>query len=293
MSRFRLDWANLAEGAWVKGTWILFLAFGIMYAPTYIELAQGPWETDQGSHGPLIVAIAVFIALSKMQSFTEIKPEPAFLLGGAVLFAGLFFYIVGQSQGILIAATGSQLLVLVGLILLLAGWKGLVCLWFPLFFLIFSVPIPGWIMDALTAPLKIYLSELVTSWLFDIGYPVAQNGVIVFIGQYQLLVKDACVGLNSLFSLSSVGLLYIYLSKPAKKIHVAVLLLAILPISFMANAVRVTGLVLITYYLGEEAGQGFLHDFSGIVMFVAALLLFFMIDNLLFGWSGLLKRNTS
>lgn len=278
---------------WQQGLWLLFAGYALMYAPVYMEMAQGPWETDQDGHGPFIVGIAVFIALSKAPALRLAEMTPDVLWGGIALFFGSVGYILGQSQGILIASAGSQLPVLIGLILSFAGWRGLRILWFPLLFLFFAIPIPGWIMDGLTGPAKLFLSELVTNWLFSAGYPVAQNGIVIFIDQYQLLVRDACVGLNSLFSLSAVGLLYMYLSKPESKVHILVLVFAILPISFMANAARVTILVLITYYLGEEAGQGFLHDFSGILMFVVALLSFFVVDNLLFGWTRWLGRSRS
>jgi len=61
----------------------------------------------------------------------------------------------------------------------------------------------------------------------------------------------------------------------------ALLASAILPIAFGANVLRVIFLVLVTYYLGDEAGQGFLHGFAGMVLFVAALGLLFVLDSLL------------
>lgn len=166
-------------------------------------------------------------------------------------------FIVGRSQDILIFDVGSQIPVLIGMILIIGGQALLKQLWFPVAFMLFAIPIPGWLMDGLTQPMKVILSTQVTDWLYGLGLPVANNGVVIYIAQYQLLVRDACVGLNSLFSLAAVGILYIYLSKPTNWLHLGTLIACILPIAIAANAIRVISLVLITYYLGDEAGRGF------------------------------------
>jgi exosortase/archaeosortase family protein len=62
------------------------------------------------------------------------------------------------------------------------------------------------------------------------------------------------------------------------RLHNALMLASILPIAFVSNLVRVTFLVLITYHLGDEAGQGFLHGAAGMVLMVVALMGFFALD---------------
>jgi exosortase len=153
--------------------------------------------------------------------------------------------------------------------------------WFPLFYLLFLIPLPGWLMDSITQPLKILVSDITTWLLSAAGYPITQVGVTIYIAQYQLLVEDACAGLNSLISLTAVGLFYIYLMHNASWRYSALLLFLLLPIAIAANVVRVIILVLLTYYAGNEVAQGYLHDFAGIVTFVSALLLIFGIDKLL------------
>src|SRR5262249_42837039 len=133
------------------------------------------------------------------------------------------------------------------------------------------VPLPGFIIDAVTAPLKSMVSQIVESTLYAVGYPVGRNGVVINIGPYQLLVADACSGLNSMFSLLALGMLYLYLI-PAASIARSVLVFAgVLPIAFAVNVVRVILLALITFHMGDDAGQGFLHSFSGMALFAAAL----------------------
>jgi len=99
------------------------------------------------------------------------------------------------------------------------------------------------------------------------------------VGQYQLLVADACAGLNTLFTLEAMGLLYMNLVRHESVIRNVTLAVLVVPISFTANVIRVITLTLITYYLGDEAGQGFLHGFAGMVLFLAALMLIMMADS--------------
>jgi len=82
-------------------------------------------------------------------------------------------------------------------------------------------------------------------------------------------------------SLSAMGLLYLYLMEHKNWLRNGILIASILPIAFVANIGRVMILVLVTYHLGDEAGQGFLHDFAGVLLFMIALLILFALDGLL------------
>ena len=100
------------------------------------------------------------------------------------------------------------------------------------------------------------------------------------IGQYQMLVADACSGLHSMYSLTALGTLFMYIMARTSRLHNAMMLVSIPPIAFVANIVRVIVLVLITYHLGDEAGQGFLHGAAGMVLMLVALAGFFALDAL-------------
>jgi exosortase/archaeosortase family protein len=114
-----------------------------------------------------------------------------------------------------------------------------------------------------------------------VGYPIARTGVILQIGQYKLLVADACAGLHTLFTLEALGLLYLNIVRHDSLFRNIALAILIVPISFTANVIRVMVLTLITYHYGDEAGQGFLHGFAGMVLFLTALLLIIGVDSLL------------
>jgi exosortase B len=182
---------------------------------------------------------------------------------------------------ILVFQVGALIPILAGVLLAMRGWPALRAMWFMLLFIAYLVPLPGYFEDAMTLPLKQNVSEVATRILYAAGYPIAHEGVILTVGQYQLLVADACAGLKSMFSLSAVGLLYLYLMRYPSWLHNGLILASLLPIAFCANIVRVIVLVLVTYHFGDAAGQGFAHGFSGIVLFVIALIVMLVLDAIL------------
>jgi exosortase len=143
------------------------------------------------------------------------------------------------------------------------------------------IPWPGDWIDAVTQPLKTIVSIAAANVLYELGYPVGRTGVILTVGPYQLLVADACAGLNSIFTLEALGLLYMNLMRYTSLPRNLALAILILPISIAANIMRVIILVLVTYHFGDEAGQGFVHGFAGMVLFLVALTLILFVDKLL------------
>jgi exosortase B len=145
----------------------------------------------------------------------------------------------------------------------------------------FMVPLPGPVVDLLTLPMKTFVSWATEHILYALNYPITRTGVILQLGQYKLLVADACAGLHTLFSLEAMGLLYLHLTRHESWGRNIALATLIIPISLAANTIRVLTLSLITYHFGDEAGQGFLHGFASIVLFVSALILIIAVDSLI------------
>lgn len=266
-----------AGQAWIG--WLpVAIGLLLLYGPNYYTYFHTIWDTEEQGHGPLILAVVIWLIWQKKDALVDPASVPRPVLGFVLLAFGLLLYVVGTSQDILMLAVGSHIPVLAGTVLIVRGAKSLQPLWFALFFLIFMIPLPGMVVDALTNPLKRHVSEIAEHILYSVGYPIARSGVTLTIGQYQLLVADACSGLHSLYSLTALGLLYLYLMRHTNVFRNGLLAAVILPIAFGANVIRVMFLVLVTYHLGDEAGQGFLHGLAGMVLFVAALLLLFLID---------------
>jgi exosortase B len=254
----------------------------VLYVPTFYGLAGSLWQQDDHAHGPIILALVGWLMWDKRRALCDTASDSSSNVSGFfILTLGLIAYAVGRSQEIVLLEVGSLLPVLSGVLLVARGYSGLKAFWFPLLFIAFLVPLPGFFIDALTSPLKQHVSAIAEHLLHTAGYPVARSGVVLHIGQYQLLVADACAGLNSMFSLSAVGLLYVYMTRHASRFHSAVLLASVLPIAFCANIVRVVLLVLVTYYYGDSVAQGSLHGASGLLLFVAAVMMLLLLDGLL------------
>jgi len=260
---------------------ILLSGFAALYLPSYLSLARIVWHTDEQGHGPIILAVSLWLLFGKRHSLAALTPAPNKWLGLVILVPGLMLYALGRSQSILMLEVVSQIVVLVALALLFLGPQGLRLIWFPLFFLLFMVPLPEPLVASVTGPLKSAVSAAATSLLYALGYPVARQGVVVSVGQYQLLVADACAGLNSMFTLEALGLLYMNLMRYRSAVRNVLLAALILPISFIANIIRVVILILVTYHFGDEAGQGFIHGFAGMVLFMVGLVMMLGTDKVL------------
>ncbi len=260
---------------------LLVAGFALLYVPFYVQLSQTIWATDEQGHGPIILLVSGWLLYMRRHDIAAAALRPLPALGWPVFVFAMLLYAFGRSQDITIFVGASQILVLAGLLLVFRGPAALRAAFFPLFFLIFMIPLPEALVAAVTSPLKSAVSAVATSLLAWMGYPVGRSGVIMTVGQYQLLVADACAGLNSMFTLEALGLLYMNLMNYTSLRRNIALAILLIPIAFAANIVRVMILVLVTYHFGDEAGQGFVHGFAGMVLFLVALVLMLITDKIL------------
>lgn len=260
--------------------WPVVLGLLVLFVPTLYSLFTGLWMTEEQAHGPIILGLSLWLIYRKWPDVMAV-PARRVLAGWPILAVGLVLYVIGRSQGIVLFEIGSVVWILVGLLLVLRGSRALLILWFPFFFMLFMIPLPGPVVSALTMPMKMAVSWATEHLLYAVGFPIARTGVILQIGQYQLLVADACAGLQTLLTLEALGLFYLNVVRHTSAFRNIALALLIVPISFSANVIRVIVLTLVTYYFGDAAGQGFLHGFAGMVLFLTALTLILSLDTLL------------
>lgn len=287
--------ASLSARDESRGVNLTFLAalaasFVVAYLPTYLRLAGTAWRTEQEGHGPLIMLAAAWLAWQQRDRIRDIELKPALAAGWIILVLSLLTMAVARSQDIPMVEVATQVPVLLGCVLLVGGWPLARVFAFPLAFLVFSIPPPGWLLDAFTVPLKVWISDIVSNFLYDLGYPVAQNGAMIMIGSYELMVKDACSGINSIFALSAIGIFYVHEFVRRHPVRRLMLILSIVPITILANVFRVVTLVLGAYYLGVDTIEGLFHDLTGIALFVFALALFFFLDRVLIAAEYLLRK---
>lgn len=273
--------------------WPLALGIAVLAVPTIVSLGQGPWQMESGVHGVIVLVTGIWLVLRRWGDIMAMGSPGQPLVTAALLAVALPMYVAGRAFEFISIETAALLLAMVAVMHQYWGVAVVRMLWFPILYLGFVVPIPGWLLDTVTLPLKVLVSELVTGGLAELGYPVGRLGVTLYIASYQLLVEDACAGLNSLVSLSAIGLFYVYLIRGSNPVYSLLLLAMVIPIAIAANCVRVAALVLITYYLGNAMAQGYLHNFAGMVTFVSALLFIFLLDWLLTPLRSALERRSA
>ena len=264
---------SLADLALIMGAAAILL-------PTMIEVGQFNWTTEQGGHGPIVMAIGLWLLWREVKSSSAPRKPGNPVIGSLALAGLLSVYLVSRITGILeIEALAMYGALIVGAYMLFGGAL-IRSVWFPLLYLALTLPPPDSVVAAVTQPIKIAISEWAVSLLYALGYPIASSGVTIQIAQYELLVAAACAGLNSIISLGAICLIYGYLRHRTNLLAFVVIALSVIPIAVFSNFIRVIILILITYYLGEAAAQGFLHDFAGLTMFAVALLSVFVVDSI-------------
>jgi exosortase len=265
-----------------RTVWLPIIAGALLlYVPAYVELTSAVVSKDGSSQQPVCLAIWLWTLWRQRRVFETFDAGSASSVAGWLLISlAAVCYAIGRAQEFFQLAIGSQVPLFAGVVLVLLGRSGLRRLWFSVLFLAFIVPAPGSLLNEILVPLKKVVSALVAQLLYSGGMPIARDGVVLYVGHYQLLIADACAGLNSMVALSAIGVLYVYLAGYRRWLPNALLLLAVLPIAFAANVLRVIGLVLVTYYYGADASEHF-HDYAAYAEVAIVFGAFFLLDRLI------------
>lgn len=258
----------------------LFAGCAALALPTMFEVARDVWSTEQGGHGPLVLATGLWALWRELKGSGIARGPGRLLVGVPLLALCLVAFVVARITGVLEVEAFSMYGAIVCGLYLAFGGAIMRQIWFPLVYLAFALPPPDTVVAAVTQPIKIAISSSCVSFLSMLGYPVASSGVTIQIGQYQLLVEAACAGLNSIVTLAALCMFYVYLRHRSNFLAFLVIAAAAIPVAVISNFIRVLALVLITYYFGDAVAQGFIHDFAGLFMFSIALLTVFAIDQL-------------
>lgn len=270
-----------------RDQWILIAGLVALTAPTLGYIIDVSWSSESGGHGPIVLVTGAWL-IWRLWPEVKLVAKPVETRRFLMLFVPLLILAVIAKITQIIEIEGYLVYAVIMSVLYgLVGMRAMRLMWFPLLYLAFVVPPPDSLVAAVTNPLKTYISQYSVSLLYELGYPIGGAGVTIQIGQYQLLVAQACSGLNSLVSLSAISSFYVYLQRGAHMGYSIFLLATILPVAVFANFVRVIILILLTYHVSESAAQGFLHNFAGLTLFVTALLTIFGIDSIV---SRLIER---
>ena len=254
--------------------YIIWILVVILYAPVFLNLYNIRWDTVDYTHAYFILPISLWLTWRKRALLTVLFQNSSnkYTFSSICLFLfGILMFIFGWREDYLFITTLSLIPVLCGLIIYLYGMKTAKSLSFPIFYLLLLVPPPFGVLDSITLPMRHGTSVAAEAILRFLNYPITREGLLLTIGYHDIFMGAPCSGFRSLITMFSLVLVYVYISKGSlsKKL---ILTSLIVPMALLGNLVRVITLCLITFYFGEEAGQGFFHNFSGIVIFIITIL---------------------
>ena len=254
-------------------TLVLLGLIGWLYVPILLPLIRQWWIDPNFSHGFLVPVFVAFVLWQNRTKLEAVPQEPS-VWGLPIILFGIGTLVLGVFGAELFLSRISLILLVAGLVVFFHGWNMLRAVMFPLLFLILMIPIPAIILNQITLPLQFFASKLAAGSLPLCGVPVLREGNIINLPAMPLEVADACSGIRSLLSLTTLAVMYGYLLEPRVWLRV-VLALASIPIAVAANGFRIFGTGLLVQYWDPDKAQGFFHEFSGWLIFVVSLALLF------------------
>lgn len=259
---------------WSIWAGVLIVLTLAMYGPILGHLVGNWWQNPDYSQGFLVPVFAGYVLWRQRGRLSQVSLQPS-NFGLVVMLGAIVLLLLGSLGAELFTSRFSLLILIAGIVVFLTGWKMLKAVSFPLAFLILMIPIPVIIYNQITFPLQLFASRFATFWLQVANVPVLREGNIINLPNYSLEVVEACSGIRSLMTLITLAVAYGYLVEGRRWVR-WVLVLLMVPIAIVSNSLRIFGAGILTYHFGPSMAQGFFHEFSGWMIFVAALLLMFV-----------------
>lgn len=252
---------------------LLFIIWFATFYPLYPSLFFTWLNHSNNSHGILVPLISAFLIWQKRQQLSEEKISSS-AWGAVILIASICLYLIAYAGAIAVVARAMIVFSLIGLILFNFGKRIFSIIAFPLFYLIFMVPIPESIYTLVAFPLQLFATKVSASILAFFSIPLLREGNMLYFAQTQLEVAEACSGLRSMTSYIMLSFLFAYMMKP-NWTRRAVIVLSAIPLALFGNLIRVTGTGILAHLYGSKVAIGFLHEFSGLAVFAFGFILLF------------------
>lgn len=251
-----------------------------LYGSTLFGLAGDWWRDENYSHGFLVPFIGGYAIWQNRCRLRETPARPVVWLGGAALLFAVALLFAGTLGAELFVARVSFVAALAGLTLYFGGWAWLMMLAFPIGVFLLAIPIPEIIFNQIAFPLQLLASDYAARAINAVGIPALREGNVIELAQMKLQVVEACSGIRSLMSLTTLAVTYAAFAE-SRWWRRILLVIAVIPIAIISNAARVAGTGVMAYYRGPEAAEGFQHAFSGWIVFVVALVMLMLVARLL------------
>lgn len=262
----------IALALWLVGT-----------GPAWYTMAVVWWNDSNYSHGLLIIPVAIFFLWRGRKRWLEIEPQISWT--GVVCFVGVaLIYLAGTAAAENFSVRVAAVAGVGTLTWALLGGSFLRRVWFPAVLLFFAVPLPYIIYYRVTFPMQLFSTRAACGVLKLLGMTFVREGNVIHLPGVTLEVVEACSGVRSLLSLTTLGAAYAYLTQPGYWRPWLLFALSV-PIALGANVVRLTVTAVGAYAWDPRIAQDFLHEFSGLLVFAVALIALFICGAIL-GWIG-------
>jgi exosortase len=250
---------------------LVVAGFALLYRQVIVKLVSDWYHDDNYSHGFLIVPLALYFVWERREKLRKIPVAPTSF--GLVIVAGSVMLLIAGILGSELFLTRISILgTIVGVVLFLLGWQHLRALAFPVAFLLLMIPIPAIIFNRIAFPLQLLASQFGESAMGLADVPVLREGNVLILANTTLEVAEACSGIRSLVSLLTLAIVFGYFSDPRGWVR-TILGLTSIPVAIVTNGFRVAGTGIAAHRFGAAAAEGFFHEFSGWLVFVAAFVL--------------------
>jgi exosortase len=252
---------------------ILLSLWFVSFSPIYPDLVSTWLHHSDNSHGILVPFISLYLIWRKREK-CRLDQISSSRWGAVVLIMSLGLYILSYAGGIAVTARAMIISSLCGLVLFTLGWKFFKILSFPLMFLFFMVPVPDTLLSLVSFPLQLFATQVSTFIIDWLGIPAYREGNMVYFARTQLEIADACSGIRSIMSYCMLSFILAYMLDGSWWKRIVIVLSAI-PLAVLANLVRIVGTGILAHFYGSRVALGFLHEFSGLVVFAFGFIVLF------------------
>ena len=261
---------------------LLLATFMLTYFPVWKRLIVAWSGSEEYSHGFFIVPLFFYILWRKKEIFAEIPIKPS-SWGLALVIFSLLLYLFAHLAEIMTLTSFSMVLLIAGVVIYFYGFLMVKELIFPLFLLLFMIPVPAQIYAKLTIPLQLFVTKASVGISNILGLPIYREGNVIHLPDRTLQVVQACSGLRSMISLLTLSAIFGYFTLKSNFLR-TILFFSGIPAAIFVNIIRVLLLVFAFHYLNYDLTTGTIHTVFGIIIFMLALVFIAIIKGVLSIW---------